>query len=53
MKEQEKKQVAFDVVRQQEIFLDVLVAVFAQLLGEAGIREQEANLVSGTVHRVR
>src|SRR3972149_9098447 len=49
---QEQEQIAFDIVSQEEIFLDVLVAVFSQLPGKSRIGEKETNLVGGALHRM-
>ena len=40
-------EIAFEVLRDQEIFLHVLVAAFAEAPGDIGMGEQEANLVGG------
>src|SRR5713226_8481822 len=49
---EEQQEVTFQVVRDKEIFFDVLVAVLTQPTRKLRVREQETELVRAALHRV-
>jgi hypothetical protein len=50
---QEQRQIALQLLRDEEILFHMLVTMLSQLCGDLWVRQQKANLIGGAFDRMR